>query len=188
MTLLQRIDASIYKAAGPPDLQRVVSQTVTAAQSRSPQYASWTQVLGEAPCFDRKVWEYVIVLRTSRPRIRPECCARAAAMGFGVGTKPLPAALAARGLEVLATGRPPRTSGTGPDGESTRQMLRSARSPVYVRRLYVRDSFRFRPFCRHEREAWAHRRLLLPGGAPRALSRLAIVFATDGLTNDPTNG
>ncbi len=99
--LLQRIDVSDYNAAGPPDLQHVVSQTVTAAQILSPKYASWAKVLGEEPRFHRKQWEYVIVLEAAdQAGVLREGCA---AIGFGVGTEPLPAALASRGVAVLAT-------------------------------------------------------------------------------------
>lgn len=107
--LLQRIDVSDYNAAGPPDLQHVVSQTVTAAQVVSPKYASWAKVLGEQPRFHRKQWEYVIVLEAAdQAGLLREGCA---AIGFGVGTEPLPAALASRGVEVLATDQAAENAG-----------------------------------------------------------------------------
>lgn len=107
--LLQRIDVSEYNAAGPPDLHLVVSQTVTAAQVQSPQYASWARVLGEEPRFHRKQWEYVIVLEAAdQAGVLREGCA---AVGFGVGTEPLPAALASRGVQVLATDQAAENAG-----------------------------------------------------------------------------
>ena len=90
--------------SGPPRLSHPVSQLCTAAQFDEPDYASWCATIGEAPRPHRKQWEFCWILAAMRAAdvIRPG----ARALGFGVGTEPLPSMLAANGVEVLATDAP----------------------------------------------------------------------------------
>lgn len=90
-----------------PSLVRPVSQLCTHAQFLEPDYARLRALLGlRTPLrLHRKEWEFCFILAAIeaagllRPGLR--------ALGFGTGTEPLPAALAAHGLQVLATDAPP---------------------------------------------------------------------------------
>lgn len=107
--LLDRIDVVGYNSLGPPGLDRVVSQTCTAAQILEPRYEAWAKQLGETPRFHRKQWEYVVILEAARQAdVLHE---GASAVGFGVGTEPLPAVLASLGVDVLATDQAPEKAG-----------------------------------------------------------------------------
>ncbi|MBP0445242.1 hypothetical protein J8J14_10665 [Roseomonas sp. SSH11] len=88
----------------PPSLGRPVSQLCTAAQFDEPEYAAWCAAIGEAPRPHRKQWEFCWILAALQAAgaIRPGACA----LGFGVGTEPLPAMLAAQGVQVTATDAP----------------------------------------------------------------------------------
>jgi len=89
----------------PPDLAAPVSQLCTAAQLESPIFAELCAGLGLPADPHRKIWEFAwiaAVIRQAgllRPGLR--------GMGFGVGQEPIPAFLAAHGVEVLATDAPP---------------------------------------------------------------------------------
>jgi len=89
----------------PPNLVEPVSQLCTEAQLTEPAYAEFCAALGLSPAMHRKVWEFAWIAavmrraRLLRPGLR--------ALGFGVGTEPMPAFLAAHGLEVVATDAPP---------------------------------------------------------------------------------
>ena len=82
-----------------------MSQLCTESQLASPLYAELCAGLGLPANPHRKLWEFAwiaAVIRHAgllRPGLR--------GMGFGVGREPLPAYLAAHGLEVLATDAPP---------------------------------------------------------------------------------
>jgi hypothetical protein len=88
----------------PPRLSHPVNQLCTASQFDEPDYAAWCATIGEAPRPHRKQWEFCWILAALRAAnaIRPG----ARALGFGVGTEPLPAMLAAHGVEVVATDAP----------------------------------------------------------------------------------
>lgn len=124
MDPLRALDVSEHNAgASPPTFDRVVSQVVSATQFTSSDFLRLRDILypsgvrvataeyedGE---LHRKVWEYVYVLRAAEQYglLKPE----RGAVGFGVGTEPLPAALARYGMEVVATDQ----GGTEPAAES----------------------------------------------------------------------
>lgn len=91
-------------AAGPATLAQPVSQACTAAQFGEPAYASWVARLGVPHAYHRKQWEFVYILQVL------ERCGMLAAgrrgLGFGVGREPLPALMAAHGVDVVATDLP----------------------------------------------------------------------------------
>lgn len=95
----------------PPTLDVPISQAVTYAQMESDVYRRWCAELREEPIFHRKQWEHVYVLRVLEQRgmLRPGV----RGVGFGVGREPIPAVLAARGCEVLATDQPLESVGAG---------------------------------------------------------------------------
>jgi SAM-dependent methyltransferase len=87
-----------------PTLAEPMSQLCTASQLDEPAYAASCEVLGTPPVAHRKLWEFVWILA---------CMERAGiiapgrrALGFGVGRERIPAVLAARGVEVLASDAP----------------------------------------------------------------------------------
>jgi hypothetical protein len=113
---LARVDVTDHNAGTvPPDFGRVVSQTPTTPQFSHPDYVRWAEMLGftaatepdpdgEGKWVDRnhrKVWEWVYILQAAHQHGALQAGGRA--VGFGVGNEPLPAALAAHGLSVIAT-------------------------------------------------------------------------------------
>ena len=111
--LLSQVDVSEHNTGtSPPGFDRVVSQTVSAAQFAHPDFERlrralypgsvvlpWGTSLGTA--LHRKVWEFVYVLKAAEQYGVLREGRRA--VGFGVGQEPIPAVLAARGVLVLAT-------------------------------------------------------------------------------------
>jgi 2-polyprenyl-3-methyl-5-hydroxy-6-metoxy-1,4-benzoquinol methylase len=129
----------------PPQLSQPVSQLCTASQFCEPHYAAWCATIDEEPRPHRKQWEFCWILAALRAAdtIRPG----ARALGFGVGTEPLPAMLAANGVEVLATDAPvERIAGQG--WQSTNQHSADV-SGLYRSNLLDEATFRervtFRP-------------------------------------------
>ena len=102
--LLEGINLTAYNDLGPADPAGVVSRTCTAREIDSESYATWCGQLGQRPRYHRKQWEHVVVLQEAA-RVGLFVEGRSA-LGFGVGTEPLPAALAAHGVRVLATDQP----------------------------------------------------------------------------------
>jgi hypothetical protein len=67
----------------------------------SPLYAQWCEELRETPRLHRKQWEFVYIMQvlSHMGMLTPG----RRGLGFGVGNEPLPAAMAARGCEIVAT-------------------------------------------------------------------------------------
>jgi hypothetical protein len=97
-------DPRIPWAPAPPSLAAPVSQLCTAAQLDSAEFIAWCRALDLTPNLHRKTWEFCWIgaVIEAAGLLRPGC----RALGFGVGQEPLPAMLAARGLNVLATDAP----------------------------------------------------------------------------------
>ena len=85
----------------PPSLENPVSQACTQAQFDTPTYRYWCREIRETPRYHRKQWEFCYILQTlnSYGAIREGH----RGLGFGVGTEPLTAVLAARGCHIVAT-------------------------------------------------------------------------------------
>lgn len=111
--LLSRVDLSQHNVGRtPPDFDHVVSQAASAAQFSHPDFERLRRLMypssvilpwGKSPgsALHRKVWEFVYVLRAAEQSgVLTE---GRAALGFGVGREPIPAALASYGVTVLAT-------------------------------------------------------------------------------------
>ncbi len=66
-----------------------------------PEFAYWTQRLGQSLRYHRKLWEFVFICQAAweRDLLRPG----ARGLGFGVGMEPLTALFAAEGCEIMAT-------------------------------------------------------------------------------------
>lgn len=102
--LLSKIDATASNTCGPPRFDRIESQACSAAQVLDSTYAQWAARMGELPRFHRKQWEHITILEATRQA--GLLTAGRSALGFGVGTEPVPAVLASFGLRVLATDQP----------------------------------------------------------------------------------
>ncbi|MEQ1539176.1 MAG: class I SAM-dependent methyltransferase [Sphingorhabdus sp.] len=84
-----------------PSLTDPVSQACTQSQMAEAAYAYWCSQLFEEPKTHRKQWEYCYILQALARggKIAPGL----RGLGFGVGSEPLTALFASRGIEVLAT-------------------------------------------------------------------------------------
>ncbi len=71
------------------------------AHYRLPLYQYWCARLGEPPRYQRKQWEWVYIAQVLQERGMLATGMRG--LGFGVGTEPLAACFAARGVHVVAT-------------------------------------------------------------------------------------
>ena len=129
--LLGRVDVSQQNRWGrPPAFDVLESQAASAAQCHHPTYQAWYRLIEDVPAwpvegpvpagaFHRKAWEFAYIAEAitqaglMRPGVR--------AVGFGVGTEPLPALFASRGLDVLATDMPPEQG--DPGWEQTGQLM-----------------------------------------------------------------
>lgn len=89
---------------GPATLHAITSQTCTAAQFEEPEYREWTNRLDEPAKLHRKQWEFVWILQALEAHGMLRSGARG--LGFGVGLEPLPALMAGRGCEIVATDLP----------------------------------------------------------------------------------
>ena len=84
-----------------PELSRPISQACTASQFREDVYAHWCDAIREPPRPHRKQWEFCYILQAldQRGLLTPG----RRALGFGVGTEPLTAVFASKGVFVDAT-------------------------------------------------------------------------------------
>jgi 2-polyprenyl-3-methyl-5-hydroxy-6-metoxy-1,4-benzoquinol methylase len=78
-----------------------VSQTCTSAQFGEPSYAAWLKRLDLPFHKHRKQWEFIYILQALERYGMLQEGARG--LGFGVGIEPLPAAMAAAGVTVVAS-------------------------------------------------------------------------------------
>jgi hypothetical protein len=120
--VLAQVDVSEQNRGGaPPSFDHVISQVVSAAQFSHPDFQRLRGLLfpgvGLIPCgaghvastsTHRKLWEWCYILRAAEQH--GKLVPGATAVGFGVGSEPLPAAMASLGVDVLATDRAPRAS------------------------------------------------------------------------------
>lgn len=91
----------IQDSSKEPSLETIVSQLCTASQFKSPIYIDWCSRFGEKPRLHRKQWEFVYILQALEAKGLFSGGKRG--LGFGCGKEPLPAVMADRGCEVLAT-------------------------------------------------------------------------------------
>jgi hypothetical protein len=73
---------------------------------QSKEYAAWCDRLGVATLVHRKLWEWCYALQVLDDAGMLQPGRRG--LGFGVGTEPITAILAARGVDVVATDLPPQ--------------------------------------------------------------------------------
>lgn len=99
----------IVRSRHSPSFADPVSQAATSAQVEDPRFSHWTSVMNHRMIFHRKLWEWCYTLEAldRADMLRPG----RRALGFGVGTEALPAVLASRGVEVVATDQPSDQAG-----------------------------------------------------------------------------
>src|SRR5262249_52268764 len=101
--------ASLYAGQGEfnvivakePEFEHPVSQLATENQFNSPRFHFWCNELHEGFQFHRKLWEYCYVMEVLNHFDMLQSGKKA--LGFGVGTEPLPALFAKYGVQVLAS-------------------------------------------------------------------------------------
>lgn len=123
---LEGVDVSEHNREGtPPNFSRLTSQAASAAQCDDPKYLEWFRLLTGVTesetgqnAYNRKTWEWAYIAEavTQAGLMKPG----RAALGFGVGTEPLPALFASRGLDVMATDQ---GAGTGDRWASTGELM-----------------------------------------------------------------
>ncbi|HEY3484186.1 MAG TPA: class I SAM-dependent methyltransferase [Ilumatobacteraceae bacterium] len=85
------------------------SMAAAGAHVDDPAYTRWLPVIGQSHGRHRKVWEWCFILQALERH--GVLAAGRSAIGFGVGTEPLAAVLAARGVRVVATDQPADRAG-----------------------------------------------------------------------------
>ncbi len=84
-----------------PTMSGVTSQLVTYKQTCDPIYAKWLKEMKEENHHNRKQWEYVFIMQALEEN--GMLAADKKGLGFGVGSEPLPALMAKRGISTLVT-------------------------------------------------------------------------------------
>lgn len=97
--------ASILAPAGrnpdEPSLEKVTSQVATTYQCFEPRYKEWCDIMRSPARMNRKQWEFVYILEALS---QMGCIAEGKrGLGFGCGQEPIPALLAKRGCNIVAT-------------------------------------------------------------------------------------
>jgi|CXWL01.1.fsa_nt_gi 2-polyprenyl-3-methyl-5-hydroxy-6-metoxy-1,4-benzoquinol methylase len=120
-----------------------VSMVASGKHVEQAEYQRWLAPLGQSNGRHRKVWEWCFILQAldERHLLRPG----ARAVGFGVGTEPLVAALAARGVEVLATDQAAEQAGEWGETGQHATAVESLRRPDLCDDQKFSDLVSFRP-------------------------------------------
>lgn len=108
-----------------------------------PCYDRWLSAVGQAHGRHRKVWEWCFMLQALDERDLLRSGVRA--LGFGVGTEPLVAALAARGVRVVATDQPADQAGAWGDSGQHAAALDAVRRPDLCPDERFDEQVSFRP-------------------------------------------
>lgn len=84
-----------------PRLRDPISQACTQAQMDEPTFGFWCAAIGEVPRYHRKQWEFCYIAQAlaRNGMLAPGLHG----LGFGVGSEPLAALFAQRGVTILAT-------------------------------------------------------------------------------------
>jgi hypothetical protein len=106
--LLASIDLREHNASGrPATFDRLECQAASASQCDHPVFLDWCRQLTgwtgpmDGERYNRKVWEWAFICEAISQAGLMHPGRRA--VGFGVGTEPVPALLASRGIDVVAT-------------------------------------------------------------------------------------
>lgn len=106
ISVQSRIDVGANNARyGASPFASFTSQAVDSRHFLEPSFREWFALVSDGGMeYHRKPWEYAFILERARQGSVLEPGRKA--LGFGVGTEPIPAVLASRGLEVVATDQP----------------------------------------------------------------------------------
>jgi 2-polyprenyl-3-methyl-5-hydroxy-6-metoxy-1,4-benzoquinol methylase len=120
-----------------PSLADPVSQLCSGGQFADPAYGEICELFRAKPALHRKQWEFVWILACMRKAglLRPG----ARALGFGVGREPLPAVMAAHGVEVTATDAPTDVVQTA--GWSSTNQHSASRDELFRPDILDREAF-----------------------------------------------
>lgn len=142
--LSERLDLTRLNGRQRPDGETaLVSRVVGAQEILSSEYAQLAGLLGEVPRPHRKQWEFVSILRAG---LAAEVIAPGkSALGFGVGREPITSALAAAGVQVLATDQPVSTADHWMASEEHASELRALWQSSIVDRETFEALVRFLP-------------------------------------------
>ncbi len=94
-----------------PTFPGLISQACTQAQMESPECRQLAAALDRRALMHRKQWEWCFIVQAllERGMLRPG----RRGLGFGVGTEPITAYIAARGCEIVATDLPGESEDAG---------------------------------------------------------------------------
>lgn len=116
------------------------SSTCTAADFLHPRFYALSKMLGTAPCWHRKLWEWVFIAHHLVDRIEPGW----RGLGFGVGTEPLPAMFASLGAHIVATDAPD-DHGMWSAGEQWSNSIAGMRRPSIIPDALLQERVSFQP-------------------------------------------
>jgi 2-polyprenyl-3-methyl-5-hydroxy-6-metoxy-1,4-benzoquinol methylase len=123
-----RLLPDTVRSRRPATLGHPVSQAASASQLRDPRFHRWADALGESTTsLNRKVWEWAYTLEVLEQHgvLAPGC----RALGFGCGQEPVPALLASRGVDVVATDQPVETAGEWATTQQHAESIAALRRP-----------------------------------------------------------
>lgn len=124
----------------PADSPFPSSSTCTAADFYHPRFYALTKLLAVAPCWHRKLWEWVFIAHHLADYVRPGW----RGLGFGVGTEPLPAMLASLGAHIVATDAPD-DRGMWSEGQQWSGSIDGMRRPSIIADSILEARVSFRP-------------------------------------------
>jgi len=118
------------------------SQVVAAAHFDDEAFLGWSPLVRDGTFrYHRKWWEYAFILERARQAGVLEPNRRA--LGFGVGTEPLPAVLASRGLKVLATDQAAENAGEWAESGQHAHSLASLSRPLVIDDITLAERVEF---------------------------------------------
>ncbi len=125
------------------DFDGRVSMVASGAHVDQPSYERWLKVIGQPHGRHRKVWEWCFILEALHAR---DLLRRGvSAVGFGVGTEPIVAALAAHGLSVLATDQAAEHAGAWGDSGQHASAIQAVQRPDLCDPAQFDELVSFRP-------------------------------------------
>jgi SAM-dependent methyltransferase len=143
--LRQPADSRIPFRFREPSLAAATSQFATAAQFAEPAFAETITAMDLTPTHHRKLWEHAYIAGIlDRNRLFK---GGKRAIGFGCGKERIPAYLAARGVDVLATDAPVEASGN--QGWSNTNQYAAEVADLFFPRVVDRETFDRRVSFRH---------------------------------------
>lgn len=138
--LAERQFLPILQPSLPADAPFMAYSTVAASDIMHPRFYALCKMMGMAPGWNRKLWEWVFIAHHIADHVRLGM----RGLVFGVGTEPMPAMFASLGADVLATDAP---DGEGPwvGGSQWSGNVERLRAPHVVDNAVFDQRVRFQP-------------------------------------------